>query len=73
MLGQTFGRVTVLSDDQRGLRGHVLCAYQCACGNKGTARASDLRRGKVTSCGCALIDSNKNAPHALGKRWKRKA
>lgn len=71
MVNKTFGRVLVIWEQHRTPGGHVICHYNCQCGNRGTARASDLRRGRVTSCGCALVDSNKQQPHALGKRWKR--
>jgi hypothetical protein len=64
-----FGRVTVI-EVKPGPSFHKIATYQCRCGNTGSAQLSDLKRGKVQSCGCALVDSNKQRPHAKGKHWR---
>lgn len=47
MIGQKFGRLTVIADGDHGYR-HCLCE----CGNKTYPSFSSLRSGRVKSCGC---------------------
>jgi hypothetical protein len=49
--GQTFGRLTVLSEAQQiGYERYWLCI--CKCGTQKTARQTDLKSGGTSSCGC---------------------
>lgn len=56
MLGQTFGRLTVLRlgsgilEASGKTRSTFICA--CECGNNVEVRANDLKKGTTTSCGC---------------------
>ena len=56
--GNKYGVLTVLelTKDKNG-RTAWLC--QCDCGNTKIVRGSDLRTGKITSCGCRLNSRNK--------------
>lgn len=47
LLGQTFGRLTVLS---KGTGRKYVC--QCECGRKKEIRGDHLKSGHTTSCGC---------------------
>lgn len=51
--GKKFGRLTVLKYDEtsRG-KGHAKWICSCSCGTKVSVRASHLKTGGVTSCGC---------------------
>lgn len=57
LTGQRFGRLLVLERvevDKKG--GYFLC--QCDCGNKKVIMGSNLRLGKIKSCGCLLSESS---------------
>lgn len=51
LAGQQYGILTVMqSSENIGIRTAWLC--QCDCGSTTIVKTVDLRRGKVTSCGC---------------------
>lgn len=51
LTGQQFGRLTVLKrDENKGKFITWLC--QCDCGNTTIVRGTDLKSGKILSCGC---------------------
>lgn len=52
IIGQTFGRLTVISElpKEPKKRRRVLCS--CTCGNTKESTVSNLKTGGVTSCGC---------------------
>src|SRR4029450_810900 len=54
--GDTFGRLTVVMTDYRQRDGRAVVQCRCSCGGTVYAKPSDLRRGTVTSCGCARRD-----------------
>lgn len=52
LLGQTFGRLTVIKQaDARSPHG-VMWVCRCACGRESTVRGKHLRAGRTQSCGC---------------------
>lgn len=52
--GEKFGKLLVLSKvEKRGPRGEVYWRCKCDCGNESETRASGLKSGKATSCGCS--------------------
>jgi len=65
IVGKRFGRVVVISDHLRTRYGHVLCEFDCDCGNRGLATASCLHRGAVVSCGCKKVERFRE----LGRIW----
>lgn len=50
MIGQVFGRLTVVALDEGRARRYYHCA--CACGRSHLVRADHLRSGRISSCGC---------------------
>lgn len=52
LVGQVFGRLTVLEEAGRTAAKSVLWKCRCACGNTCVVIASHLRSGHSTSCGC---------------------
>lgn len=58
LIGQKFGRLTVLglSEKQSGRKSYWVC--KCECGNKKLVRSDCLKRGQVQSCGCMKKEQN---------------
>lgn len=52
LLGQRFGRLTVIEETNRRANGSILWKCKCDCGNTVLVRSNHLRRGGVLSCGC---------------------
>lgn len=53
MTGKQFGRLTVIEEATRHSSGHARWICKCSCGNiTNPILGSDLRSGKVLSCGC---------------------
>ena len=50
IIGQTFGRLTITIDAEKGSNRRVRC--RCACGREITAFLSGVRSGHTQSCGC---------------------
>lgn len=50
LTGNTYGKLTVIRQEQIGNRSHWLC--KCECGNTKIVRGSCLRNGDTQSCGC---------------------
>lgn len=57
LIGQKFGRLTVLKSESCGSHRTFLC--QCECGNKVSVRGDSLKRGKTVSCGCLKRNGEK--------------
>jgi len=74
MIGDVFGRVTVLSEHSRDRLG-LLWLCQCVCGNIIVARGTLLRRGEVSSCGCLRVDVTaarfRKHGHSVGRKTTR--
>lgn len=71
--GDRFGWLTVLGPTQERYASkphHVCVEVECDCGTRKIAKRSDLRGGRVVSCGCKK--GNRQAP-ALTKRGTRLA
>lgn len=56
LVGAVFGRLTVVADGGRCKKKNVLWRCNCTCGGTALAPASDLRLGKVRSCGCIRVE-----------------
>lgn len=52
LTGQRYGRLTVIERDT-SRKGATFWKCKCDCGKTVTARAGDMRAGKIISCGCA--------------------
>lgn len=65
LVGQRFGRLTVLSREQRNLRGRLQWVCICDCGRKVVILEYNLRDGNSKSCGCGREVSHRK--HGLRK------
>jgi hypothetical protein len=64
--GEKFGRLEIISSAWADASGRKVVRCLCTCGNFKTVKPSDLRRGAVTSCGCAHADvARKNLPDPI--------
>ena len=75
MVGNTYGRVTVVSYVGVSEDRHALWKCNCECGRTFITRGKDLRQGKITSCGCARKEHCSERMKLLntthGKRYTR--
>jgi hypothetical protein len=60
LIGQRFGRLTVLARAGSDRNQHTLWRCCCDCGTFSTTRANALRMGKATSCGCYNREVSRN-------------
>jgi hypothetical protein len=51
--GLRFGRLYVAEHEGKGKYGCAMYRVICECGTEKVVRGSDLRGGKIISCGCA--------------------
>lgn len=71
LIGQTFGRLTVIGNAPNyvsisGQR-HAQWICRCECGTEKVIRSSDLRAGRTTSCGCWRSESTTARSHRHGQ------
>jgi hypothetical protein len=53
LVGNTYGRLTILREYQSPCKKYVLCECSCSCGGKSTkTRRHEIVSGQVQSCGC---------------------
>jgi len=77
IMGQKFGRLTVISRAENGKTGQPRWNCKCDCGGKTITLGGDLRSGGTKSCGCLQRELlvMKNTTHGMGKtpiykNWK---
>lgn len=77
LIGEKFGRLTVVELLESDDRGHARWRCECECGGQTICKTDVLRRGQSKSCGCLQRESvtKKNTTHgkagtALHVRWK---
>lgn len=58
LVGQKFGRLTVVERSENNKSGRVQWKCICECGNTKEISSNTLRRGKTKSCGCLRIEEN---------------
>lgn len=63
LIGQKFGRLTVIEDVGRTKDQSVLWKCRCDCGNECVVRSGSLKCGHTTSCGCYQREVMKQAKH----------
>ena len=64
--GERFGRLVVVREGSRRLRGsrwRRTCVCRCDCGTEKEINRSDLFSGGSSSCGCANIESFRRVTH----------
>ncbi len=52
MIGERFGRLTVIAFDHKDKHGRTVCLCKCDCGNEKEVAKSNLTSGNSKSCGC---------------------
>lgn len=52
MIGERFGRLTVIAFDHKDKHGHTVCLCKCDCGNEKEVTKNNLTSGNSKSCGC---------------------
>ena len=56
LIGQVFGRLTVIKRVENSNDGHARWECQCECGNIVTVSSNVLKKGNTKSCGCLNRD-----------------
>lgn len=74
LIGQTFGRLTVVEKTDLRKHGSVVWKCQCACGNEHLTTTSVLTSGQSQSCGCLHKENvsqsiSKTHDDIIGKRF----
>lgn len=71
LAGQKFGRLTVIKRDfekeKTVSNKNAYWQCQCDCGKIASIRSTDLRQGKMVSCGCKKLESPYNTANLIGK------
>lgn len=68
MLGQRFGKLTVIGEDCSSKKGLAMWTCQCDCGNiTKPVSGYNLRSGQTKSCGCLISESVSMAHKKHGK------
>ncbi len=70
MLGQTFGRLTVVAQEGKTKGRHLLWKCECLCGGVTYAPKYALTSGNTSSCGCYHLD--KITTHGMSGSVKTK-
>lgn len=52
LIGQTFGRLTVIKEAGRNRVSHIQWLCECTCGTSKVILGGNLRAGRTKSCGC---------------------
>lgn len=73
LIGKVFGRLTVVDTYPRGKQGHVQWVCACSCGSSTVVTSSNLKHGKVQSCGCLSRETrlDKANQTGLGTGWEQ--
>ena len=71
LIGQRFGRLTVIARDGSDKKGNAKWLCKCDCGNTKSIISGSLRAGLTKSCGCLRVDTTK-ANINLGKCGMRR-
>jgi len=74
LVGNTYGRLTILREYQSPCKKYVLCECSCSCGGStSTTRRHEIVSGKTQSCGCLRrersVETNRKRfdPNAISK------
>lgn len=73
LIGQKFGRLTVIKRTNNAKDGHARWLCKCNCGKTTIAISNDLKKGTTKSCGCLQkeisIKINTKHGHIKNKKW----
>ena len=69
--GQKYGKLTVLYKTKTDINGHSYWMCECECGNQKEISSSNLKSGKIQSCGClhSQIISTLNLKDLTGQKF----
>lgn len=68
MSGSRFGRLLVLKESEKRVRGCVCWEAQCDCGVVKTYSGAELRKGRTNSCGCLARELSSKRATTHGKK-----
>lgn len=71
LIGQRFGRLTVIERAENNKNGHVCWKCRCDCGVKIVVDGGSLRNGDTKSCGCLKIEKASGRLFRHGLRRSR--
>lgn len=71
--GAVYSRMTVLSREETGERGHSRYLCRCECGTEIVVRGTSLTSGNTTSCGCYHLERLRMDKLKHGDKPKAKA
>jgi hypothetical protein len=72
MVGERFGRLTVVRRSGTDTGGGATWLCRCDCGNRTIVRSADLRRGKTKSCGCyGRLTGTTNTKHGHARHYQK--
>jgi len=69
LVGQVFGKWTVLSKSGRTSRGETTYLCECTCGSRKIQRGSTLKAGESTQCKSCFVDSLNKTLDLVGKKF----
>lgn len=69
LTGQRFGALVALTPTEERINRQVVWECQCDCGNTVLVKSSDLKQGKMTSCGCLRKRRVKDIRDLTGLRF----
>jgi len=70
LIGQKFGRLTVLEFAGKDKSRTALYLCKCDCGQKKIIISSEFKRGKIQSCGCLRKESSSERMRILGRKQR---
>jgi hypothetical protein len=68
LVGQKFGRLTVLKRSEITRSSGALWECECECGGTAIADSLKLRTGHTRSCGCLKVEARPNLQHGLANK-----
>ena len=71
LVGQKFGRLTVVKRAENDKKGNTRWLCSCSCGNQATVCAYHLKSGAIRSCGCIkkeMLSNRENTHHKSNTR-----
>lgn len=67
LIGQKFGRLTVIAFSKKNKNKHLVWECKCICGKIKYIEGDVLKRGDANSCGCIQLDKNDLSGKIFGK------
>lgn len=71
LIGQRFGKLTVIERSENSCGGKTRWVCRCDCGKEKVILGDSLRKGRTSSCGCKYLESNKGRNTTHGQTSTR--